>query len=38
MSRLVLYSQTDKVPCFYVTVGFEGQQGVKKKNLTKKTY
>lgn len=35
MSRLVLYSQTDKVPCFYVTVGFEGQQGV-KKNLTKK--
>lgn len=33
MSRLVLYSQTDKGPCFYVTVGFEGQQG---SNLYKK--
>lgn len=35
MSRLVLYSQTDKGPCFYVTAGVEGQQGVKKKPYKK---
>lgn len=35
MSRLVLYSQIDNGPCFYVTVGFEGQQGVQKKPYKK---